>query len=628
MMTRESTIGDLLKNPIGMDILSRLTQFAGVPARVIDNPLMRSIKLKRLPKIAPRAVDEALLDTLLALFNQDEGTEPARPSNGREWWKSAVVYQIYPRSFQDSNGDGVGDLRGIIDRLDYLQSLGVTALWLSPVYDSPNDDNGYDVRDYRKIMEEFGTMQDMDALLADLHARGMRLIMDLVVNHTSDEHAWFRASLADPDGPYGDYYIWRKGADSATPPNNWASHFSGPAWTYYPERGEWALHLFSKKQMDLNWENPAVRGDVYDIIKFWRDKGVDGFRLDVINFISKTTLADGNRTLGRLMGFFGVEHYFYGKRLHEFLRGLKENAFHDAFTIGETPGTGPEMNRLLTAQNRGELSTVFCFDHLDGPGRMRFDLYRYDLNHLKKCFIEYEGAYADVSWPTIFVENHDNPRMPGKIDPRPEYRARIAKLLAILLLTARGTVFLYQGQEIGMGNTAFADMSELSDVESLNRYKALCASVGAEQAWRRVLAGTRDHARTPMLWTDGKNAGFTEGEPWIRTGDASETNVAAQQADPDSVLNCCRALIRLRGAHSALVFGSFTPLNAGRRDLFCYEREEDGERWYIEANLSDRAQPRPALPAGASRVISNDPGGAEPGMLRPYEAAVYHIGRA
>lgn len=625
MMTRESTIGDLLKTPIGSDILSRLNQFAGLPASVIDNPIMRAVKLKTLSKLAPRAVDDELLDTLIALFNQDEGTQKPLPSDGREWWKSAVVYQIYPRSFCDSDGDGVGDLGGIIEKLDYLQSLGVTALWLSPVYDSPNDDNGYDVRDYRAIMAEFGTMADMDALIAGLHARNMRLIMDLVVNHTSDEHAWFQASLADPKGPYGDYYIWRAGVDEATPPNNWISLFSGSAWNYYKERGAWALHLFSKKQMDLNWENPAVRSDVYDIVKFWRDKGVDGFRLDVINFISKTAFSDGNKTLGKLLGFVGIEHYFYGNRLHEYLRGLKQNAFFDAFTIGESGGTGPEMNKLLTAQNRGELSTVFCFDHLDGRGKLRFDVYQYDLNHLKQCFIGYEGANADVSWPSIFTENHDNPRMPSKVDARPEYRERVAKLLAVLLLTARGTAFVYQGQEIGMGNTDFADIGELRDIESINRYRELVQSVGAEQAWKHVMAGSRDHARTPMLWTDGEKGGFTTGEPWIRLGNAAQTNVAEQENRPDSVLNCYRALIQLRKTNPALVFGSFTPVNAEKKDLFCYERADNGERWYVEANLSDRAHPCPARPSGAKRIMGNYPDAGEAHLLRPYEACVYRI---
>ncbi len=622
MITRESTIGDLLKNPIGKDVLSRLTQFAAVPAELIDNPLMRSIKLKTLPKLAPKTVDDGLLDALLELFNQDEDGEDALPSDERPWWKSAVVYQIYPRSFQDSDGDGIGDLRGIVNRLDYLHDLGVTALWLCPVYDSPNDDNGYDVRDYRKIMTEFGSMEDMEALIAGLHQRGMRLIMDLVVNHTSDEHQWFVESKLDPSGPYGDYYIWRDGVDDHTPPNNWVSHFSGPAWKYFPERKQWALHLFSKKQMDLNWDNPAVRQGVYDIVNFWRDKGVDGFRLDVISFISKTSLADGNETLGKLMGFYGVEHYFYGNRLHEYLRGIKKNGFADAFTIGETPGTGPEMNKLLTGANREELSTVFCFDHVDGLGKMRFDVYRYDLNHLKKCFIDYQGAYADVSWPTIFVENHDNPRMPSKVDPREEYRERIAKLLAVILLTARGTVFLYQGQEIGMGNVDFNGMEELRDVESINRYADQSKKIGAEQAWQQILGGTRDHARTPMLWDAGKNGGFTTGEPWIRTN-RTRANVEAQQKDPDSVLSFYKALIRLRKEQEALVFGDFEPLHANKKDLFCYIRRAGEQRFYIEANLSDHGKARPKPPQGAERILCNYGDVSE--TLRPYEAAVYRF---
>ena len=504
MITRDSTIGDLLKNPIGHDILTRLAQYAGLAAGVIDNPIMRSIKISTLPKLAPRAVDENLLDTLVTLFNQDDGVEAPPKNDERPWWKSAVVYQVYPRSFKDGNGDGVGDLRGIIEKLDYIQSLGVTAIWLSPIFDSPNDDNGYDVRDYRKIMTEFGTMADMDELIAGLHSRGMRIILDLVLNHTSDEHAWFRSSVEEPEGKYGDYYIWRKSDEPDKTPNNWISLFSGPAWNYYPERGEWALHLFSKKQMDLNWDNPAVREDIYEIARFWRDKGVDGYRLDVINFISKTSLADGNTTLGGMLGMNGVEHYFYGEKLHAYLHEFNREAVHDMFTVGETPGTGDKMNALLTAPAREELSTVFCFDHLDGHGKMRFDDYRYDLNHLKKCFLRYEGEYADVSWPTLFTENHDNPRMPSKIDPEGRYRGEIAKLLAVLLLTGRGTVFLYQGQEIGMPNVAFNDISEMRDVETINRYHEQLAKGKAQsEVWRSILCGTRDHARTPMQWTDG-----------------------------------------------------------------------------------------------------------------------------
>ncbi|MEG1882920.1 MAG: alpha-glucosidase [Clostridia bacterium] len=623
MLTKDSSIGDLLKNPIGCDVIGRLTQYAGIPAGIIDHPLTRAVKLRTLPKLAKGMVDENLLETLLQLFNQDEGEVQPLKNDERPWWKSAVVYQIYPRSFMDSNADGVGDLPGILVKLDYLQALGVTALWLSPVYDSPNDDNGYDVRDYRSIMADFGTMADMERLIAELHRRNMRLIMDLVLNHTSDEHPWFLESLKNPSGPYGDYYIWRKGADEKTPPNNWLSLFSGPAWTYYPERDEWAMHLFSKKQMDLNWENPAVRKDVFDIVDFWRDKGVDGFRLDVISFISKNSLADGNEKLGQLLGIRGVEHYFYGKNLHVLLQELKANAFHDAFTIGETPGTGPEMNRLLSAPQRQELSTVFCFDHMENIGKNRFDDYRYDLNHLKRCLIAYEGAYADVSWPTIFTENHDNPRMPSKIDPRPEYRERIAKLLCVLLLTARGTVFLYQGQELGAVNVDFSDIMQLKDVESLNRYRELMEAEDA-QAWRHILAGTRDHARTPMQWTGERFGGFSTAEPWIRMGNPELINAADETNDPESVLNFYRAMIALRLSHTEmLVYGSFAPLHQKRRDLFCYERGAGAGHFYIEANLSDHEIAKPRVHAQYTHVIGNYPEPTE--RLRPYEAQIYRV---
>ena len=627
MITRDSTIGDLLKNPIGHDVLSRLTLFGGIDEHFVDNPISRSVKLKTLSKLFGKVFDDALIDSFVTLFNQAEGEAAPAPSSAESWWKEAVVYQIYPRSFKDANGDGVGDLPGVIEKLDYLQALGVTAVWLSPVYDSPNDDNGYDVRDYRKIMQEFGTMADMDRLIEGLHARGMRLVMDLVLNHTSDEHAWFQASVSDPGGKYGDYYIWRNSASPETPPNNWISLFSGPAWNYYPERGEWALHLFSKKQMDLNWENPDVRADVCDLIRFWREKGVDGFRLDVINFISKSTLADGNTTLAGFLGICGIEHYFYGKDLHTRLKELRARGFGDAFTVGETPGTGFEMNKLLTAPAREELSTVFCFDHLDNVGKSRFHAYRYDLNHLKRCFLQYEGAYADVSWPTIFTENHDNPRMPSKVDPEGRYREEIAKLLAVLMLTARGTVFLYQGQELGMGNVPFRGIDEIRDVESLNLYNELTGKgTPAADAFGTILAGTRDHARTPMQWDGGKNAGFTDADtPWIRTGqsEAAGINVAAEAQDERSVLAFYRKAIALRKENRALVYGAFKPLHEKRKDLFAYERTLDGACFYVEANLSDRPIPRPKHAGRLTPVC--DTYGEPADKLRPYEAAVYRV---
>ena len=310
MLTRDSRIGEIYATPIGHDIIHTLLLQTGLPEKAVANPVVRRLSLRALQKLAPGRLDDSLVDSLLGLLNHETQTPPA-PTGGitRKWWKEAVAYQIYPRSFADSNGDGVGDLRGIREKLPYLKELGVNLLWLSPVYDSPNDDNGYDIRDYRKIMAEFGTMEDFDALLAEAHANGMKLIMDLVVNHTSDEHPWFQSSLHDPDGPCRDYYIWHKGRDGKEP-NNWVSFFSGPAWNYYPERDEWALHLFSKKQMDLNWDNPALRREVYDMIDWWLAKGVDGFRMDVINLISKDGLADGSEALAGAIGLRGIEHYF------------------------------------------------------------------------------------------------------------------------------------------------------------------------------------------------------------------------------------------------------------------------------------------------------------------------------
>ena len=622
MLTKNSTIGQLLKNPIGRDIIDRLVQYVGLQEKWIDNPLVRGLKLGMLKRLSGGKVSDALLDVLLGLMNQDEGYAPIPNNDDHCWWKEAVVYQIYPRSFKDSDGDGVGDLGGIMEKLDYLSALGVTAVWLSPVFDSPNDDNGYDVRDYKRIMTEFGSMVDMDALVEGLHARGIKLILDLVFNHTSDEHEWFIKSKGDAEGPYGDYYIWRKG--DGAPPNNWKSIFSGSAWNYYPERGEYALHLFSKKQMDLNWENASVREDIYDIIRFWLKKGADGFRLDVINYISKTSLADGDETIGSLLGFSGVEHYFYGSRLHEFLHEARVKAFNNAFLIGETPGLGPEMCTLLTAPSRAELDTVFFFDHLDELGKSRFDAYRYNLNHLKNCFIGYQGRFADRSWPSIFIENHDNPRMPSKVDPTGEYREEIAKLLAVLVLTARGVPFIYQGQELGAVNTDFHAMDELRDVESLNYYREHTeAGTKAEDVWARVKKGTRDHARTPMQWTAAPGGGFSTADPWIRLADPGVWNAASQSGNSDSMLESYRFLIALRKQNAALVYGGFVLLFASKRNLFCYERRLDKERFVIVANLRDKPIRHPRLGLPLERIYGSYPDAAV--ALRPYEACIYRV---
>jgi len=642
-LTMNSTLAEVYANPIGHDALAKMLLQLGQPETLINNPLVGHLKLKQLSKVAELAkIPPTFFSSLLNLLNlapTELDTVSINPAQVQpEWWKEAVIYQIYPRSFQDSDGDGVGDLRGIIDRLDYLQGLGVDAIWLSPIYDSPNDDNGYDIRNYQEIMAEFGTMYDFDTLLASLHKRGMKLIMDLVVNHTSDEHPWFQKALAG-DKKYQDYYIFRDGADpehpDTVPPNNWTSFFSGPAWNYYPELGKWGLHLFSKKQMDLNWDNPEVRQEVVDMINWWLDKGVDGFRLDVINYISKEAgLPDGDQTIADLMGYRGVEKYYFGPHLHEYLHQLKAEAFepHNAFTVGETPGVGIEMAKLLTAAPRRELDMIFSFDQLDTPGHTRFDDYQYDLNYLKKYLIEWTENYPNDCWMSLFYNNHDNPRMVSKVSENPEYRERIAKLLAVIQLTGKGTPFIFQGDEIGMANQKFGAIDELKDVESLNLYQEKLANGDSpEDAFRHVLAGTRDHARVPMQWNDGRNAGFTTGTPWIQNdGDYLEWNVSTQQRDHSSILNFYRDLIELRHLNKdALVYGDIKYTYVKRGDYFGYFRispaDAGGKRkvFFIECNLAGVEQIRPRQPEGFELLYSNYPTPAK--TLRPYEANIYRV---
>jgi len=388
----ESRLRDVCAHPLGRDIIDKLLLQTGKPAWLVDNPISGSLKLGTIKKLAGGRVGAGFFDALLRLLNSETGVlENAEGKNLPAWWKEAVFYQVYPRSFTP-NG-----LKGILSKLDCLRELGVDAVWLSPVYDSPNDDNGYDIRDYRRIMREFGDMDDMNALIAGLHERGMRLVMDLVVNHTSDEHPWFQSALNDENSPYRDFYFFRKvdGDGNTKPPNNWTSFFGGSAWNYYEERNVWALHLFSKKQMDLNWDCAALREEVYAMVRWWLEKGVDGFRLDVVNYISKTHgLPDGDPFIGTLMGYTGVEHYFCGPKLHEHLRELRAKVFepHGAFSVGETPGIGVSVGRLLTDDYRHELDLIFSFDHLEMPGRTRFDDYRYDLSYLKRFYVTHLNA--------------------------------------------------------------------------------------------------------------------------------------------------------------------------------------------------------------------------------------------
>ena len=629
-VTRETKLKDILRSPAGHDILAKALYAAGLDLSVITKTPLGSLKISALQKLTAGKIDDKFIDSLLGILNSEkdaplEDDAPTQP----KWWKEAVFYQIYPRSFCDSNGDGIGDLQGIISKLDYLKSLGINAIWCSPVYDSPNDDNGYDIRDYRKIMKEFGTMEDFDVLLSEIHKRGMRLIMDLVINHSSDEHEWFQSALKDENSPYKDYYIWRDG-DENTPPNNWDSIFSGSAWNYYPEKKQWALHLFSKKQMDFNWENENLRRDLYDMINWWLEKGVDGFRLDVISFISKTPgLPDGQELIGTLMGFKGVEHYFYGPRLHEYLREMNENTFskYDAFTVGECQGTGIEMSKLMTGDYRKELSVVFSFDHMDNPGKKRFQKYTYDLRPMAKELVKWQLNYGNHCWPVVFFENHDWPRMTSKVCPDGFYRDELSKLLCVMQMTFKGTPFVYQGQEIGMSNSEFRMMDDFRDVESLNLFNELRAKGKTpHEAYRTVWAGSRDHARTPMQWNTQENAGFTTGKPWIEVNpNYKEINVETEEKNENSVLNFFKKMIALRHEHPAFVYGGFTLYDEKFSDVLCFFRtlEGDGE-YFVELNLTPKRAKRTPVTKEYTLIATNV-NSDKTQTLTPFEANVYKV---
>lgn len=643
-----SRVEDVYKHPVGRDVIDKILLQTGKSTALLTNPFVSRLRLGTIKKLTGRILAEDFWDSAYWLLNSepdqpDESMSLSADSNEVPWWKEAVFYQIYPRSFCDSNADGIGDLGGIISKLDYLQDLGVDALWLSPIYDSPNDDNGYDIRDYRAIMAEMGSMADFDRLLAELHRRKMRIILDLVINHTSDEHEWFQKALADPEGPYGRYYFLRRGEPDKLP-NNWRSFFSGPAWRWFPKQKLWALHLFSSKQMDLNWGNAALRQELAEMVRWWLDKGVDGFRLDVINYISKREgLPDGNRTIGDLMLYYGIENYYYGPKLHDYLRELRREAFdpYQAFSVGETPGVGIEMGRLLSASNRRELDLIFNFDHLEMPGKVRFDRYRYDLNYLKQYYIKYHDRLAANDWLSVFWDNHDNPLMLSKIDSDPRRRKKLAKLLLTLQLSLKGTVFLFQGQELGRVNQPFTDISQLRDIESLNKYRELLTTRTAANAWETVLAGTRDHARVAMRWDDSAYGGFSEVSPWLAAAqEETGWSAAAQASDENSVLQFAKRMLALRKGYRALRLGEITYVDRKKHNYLAYYRELDGVHLFCEYNLSDQKLPRrklrekPSTMASTARgnyrlLISNREGGKRLGpdsdteYLEAYEAAIY-----
>ncbi len=619
--SRDSSLKQAYGHPAGRDIIDKFALQLGRSKKWVLNPVVGNLRMAVLPALTGGRISDQFVDTFVKLLNE----QPQRAAMVREdesgtppWWKEAVFYQIYPRSFNDSDGDGIGDLAGITSQLDYLADLGIGALWLSPIFDSPLDDNGYDVRDYRKVLEEYGTLQDFDALVAAAHRRGIRVILDLVVNHTSDEHEWFRQALADPGSPYRDYYFF---ADQA---NNWESFFSGDAWNWYPEIEQHALRLFASKQMDLNWDNPRVRREVRDLTQFWLDRGVDGFRLDVINLISKQPgLPDGDSAVGELLGVRGAEQFYYGPKLHEYLAELNREVLAPAgaFTVGETPWIGTQVGKLLTDPARGELDLIFSFEHLETPGHVRGDDYRYDLNYLKQYLTEAQGELRGQYWTSLFLENHDNPRMISKVDPRPEYRVPLGKLLGTILLTLRGTPFLYQGQELGLVNQPFTDISQLRDVEALNRYQELLGTMTPNQAFAAILPGARDHARAPIPWG---GRGFTTGTPWIEA--EHPTDVWASIADPDSVYHHYRWLIWLRRSNKELIFSDVRFLDLGVDDYWSYTR---GDRFLVQLNLGAEPLTLPRKAASVRKLrdgwelLRGGTRGRSAWELGPYEARVW-----
>ncbi|QOI98065.1 MAG: alpha-glucosidase [Flammeovirgaceae bacterium] len=540
------------------------------------------------------------------------------------WWTQAVIYQIYPRSFKDGNGDGVGDLRGIIEKLDYIKSLGVDAVWLNPIYRSPGVDGGYDISDYRAIDPQFGTMDDFDELLRGMHKRGIRLIMDIVVNHTSDQHPWFKESRKSVDNPYRSYYFWRKGKDDG-PPNNWLSFFGGSAWQFDEPTGEYYLHLFSKEQPDINWENPAVRNEFKELMMFWLNKGVDGLRLDVITAISKRTdfpdsdTTDFNKTIER--------YYANGPRLKEFILEMREQVWNKfgCLTIGEGPGITP-ANAMDYIRPGYGLDMIFHFGHMfldQGPGG-RFDPVPWTLPEFKKLFATWDEALAN-GWGSIFLGNHDFARMVSRWGNDGTYHRQSAKLLLTLLLTMRGTPFIYQGDEIGMTNLVLNSIEEAVDVESRNSYEvARLAGKSEPEFLQSINYSGRDNARTPVQWDGSTYAGFSEYKPWMRINPNSvHINVDTEEADPDSILNYFRALLHLRKSTPALIGGKFDLVYPDDPLLFAYYRTLQKQKFFIALNFSDNEIAVP--PSKGNVLIGNYPPKHELSTLRPWEALVIQL---
>ena len=552
----------------------------------------------------------------------------------KKWWKESVVYQIYPKSFKDSNGDGVGDIRGIIQKLDYLKELGVNVLWISPMLESPQDDNGYDISDYRRIYKEYGTMEDYEELLSEAHKRDIRILMDLVVNHTSDEHNWFIESRKSKDNPYRDYYIWKDPVNGKEP-NNWGGAFGGSAWEYDPQTQMYYLHLFSKKQPDLNWENEKVRQEVYDMMTFWCEKGIDGFRMDVISMISKDqTFPDGEMN-NSLYGDFGP-YCVHGPRVHEFLQEMNREVLsrYDIMTVGETSGVTIEEAQKYAGEAGKELNMVFQFEHVDnGSGDYgKWTTEKYDFKEFKRIMIKWQEELQGKAWNSLFLGNHDQPRSVSRFgNDNPAYRETSAKMLATCLHMMQGTPYVYQGEELGMTNVYFDKLEDYRDIESINFFTELTESglMTPEYMMKCLMLRSRDNARTPMQWDDSAQAGFTDGESWIKVNpNYKGINAAQQLEDPNSIFHYYQKLIRLRKEKDIIVYGGFEPLYRDDEQIFAYIRRQEQEKLLTVCNFSDKNAEMeiPEEFKGAECLITNLDRTVFEGriVLKPYEAFVLY----
>lgn len=555
----------------------------------------------------------------------------------KNWWKSAIVYQVYPRSFKDSNGDGIGDLRGIIEKLDYIRDLGIDVIWLNPVYKSPNADNGYDISDYYDIMDEFGTMEDFDELLDNVHKKSMKLIMDLVVNHTSDEHPWFIESRKSRDNPYRDYYFWRDGNDGKAP-NNWISAFSGSTWTFDESTGQYYFHIYAEKQPDLNWDNKNVRNEIHRMMNWWLDKGIDGFRMDVINCISKypdfpddtLPLDEQRRT--------GSRYYLNGPKIHTFIQEMNRETFskYDVMTVGEGVQITSDIAGLYVNEGRDELDMVFYFDHMDmhrTPGD-RLLSRPWKLSTLKKILYDWHNALKEKGWNSIYFGNHDQPRMVSRFGDDGEYRVESAKMLATLLLTWPATPYIFQGEEIGMTNVAFDTIDDYRDIETLNYYKEKSAQgLDINEIMSRIHVSGRDNSRTPMQWDDSENADFTEGSPWIGVNSNYKTiNVKNALEDRNSIYYFYKELILLRKQNDTFIYGECELLYPEDEAVFSYVRTLENDKYLVVLNFFkntvDFIIPNDIYSSRAELLMCNYEAGnplTRIIRLRPYEALLYRL---